>query len=134
MKHLLRMAVVSVVVLVLTSCGIQDLLDAKDRKKREIGYQAIAKSYSERLKPGLTRREVEAYLKANGTQFTQRCYGGGDTACFDFVQIGHERVPWFCSDHFVEIQFSFSGRSWLSTAGTDILRSIGVHYHLDGCL
>jgi hypothetical protein len=40
------------------------------RKRREIGYADTLKSYSQALHPGMTRKDVENYLRFKNTTFT----------------------------------------------------------------
>jgi hypothetical protein len=74
---------------------------------REAAYQAALREYSKDLHRGLTRREVEAYLRARNTTFSQTCCGqAGDYA--DVILVGIERPPWYCSESYVYVAIEFS--------------------------
>ena len=69
--------------------------------KREATYQATLRSYSQILRPGMKRKEVEDYLRSNKIEFLK-------LSLDDITQIGQdESTTWFCgkSDVFVKFQF-----------------------------
>ena len=43
------------------------------QQKRETAYQAKLQSYSDVLKPGITRKNVEDYLRTKGVAFGRLC-------------------------------------------------------------
>jgi len=113
--------------------------DIAGDQKREAAYQATMKSYSEALKPGTTRREVEDYLRARQTTFGR--WGGTlkDPAQTDVITIGKLWKPWFCSEHNVYIKFHFSRLNQHAdpTQGvldSDVLTNIEREDRLEGCL
>ena len=76
--------------------------ETQAQAKRETAYQAALRSYSQILKPGMKRKEVEDYLRSNKIEFLQ-------LSLDDTTQIGHdESTTWFCgkSDVFVKFQFT----------------------------
>ncbi len=112
------------------------------REKREIGYQSALRSYSQVLKPGTTRKEVEDYLRTKNTQFSQMCCvdprefrkGVWD----DLTKVGEEDAPWYCSSDSVYIAFQFTGKRredamWQGDPA-DTLRNIRVYHQLETCL
>jgi len=48
--------------------GARHVLERRTRQKREIGYESALRSYSERLRPGMTRKEVEDYLRERNVE------------------------------------------------------------------
>jgi hypothetical protein len=71
------------------------------RKRREIGYADALKSYSEALHPGMTRKNVEDYLRSKNTKFTWifTAFGArGVSQTADIVKIGEKAAPWFCNE------------------------------------
>jgi hypothetical protein len=108
------------------------------KEKREAAYQAALKSYSEILKPGMTRKNVEDYLKAKGVKYVRMRCIDEQTAWVDIVSIGKEKHPWYCSAHNVYIAFQFADEPHEgvrpSDRDTDKLKSITVHHSLEGCL
>jgi hypothetical protein len=107
------------------------------RQKREATYQAKLQSYSDALKPGMTRKNVEDYLRAKGIAFGQLCCIDEQSAYADLVKIGKEKHPWYCEEHNVYIAFQFAAvelhKGW-EAYDSDTLKSITICHKLDGCL
>jgi hypothetical protein len=77
--------------------------------RRETDYQSALGSYSEPLTPGMTRKEVEDYLRAKNTEFRQQCcFGVGDNTPDDLTKVGQEDGPWYCSRTNVYVAFKFT--------------------------
>jgi hypothetical protein len=106
-------------------------------KKREAAYQAKLQSYSDVLKPGMTRKNVEDYLRRQGVAFGQQCCIEEDSAFADLVYIGKEKHPWYCEKHNVFIAFQFAAvepHKAFAANDSDTLKKITVFHRLDGCL
>lgn len=109
------------------------------KQKREAAYQSILQSYTEVLKPGMTRKNVEDYLRSKGATFFQE--GGGsftdDSALADLTKIGKERHPWYCSEHAVYIAFHFNAvepKGISPHSEADTLKSVAIYHQLEVCL
>jgi hypothetical protein len=110
------------------------------RKRREIGYADALKSYSQALQPGMTRKDVENYLRSKNTKFTWifTAFGArrvSQTA--DIVKIGEEAAPWFCSEAYVYVAFEykFTGIEDIHRQDpSDILERIELFQPYTGCL
>lgn len=63
-KNLLSMR--CFVILVLFRAGSCDAQAQSAKEKREAAYHAKLQSYSDALKPGMTRKNVEDYLRGKG--------------------------------------------------------------------
>src|SRR6267154_1882687 len=88
-------------------------LKKQAQERREITYQSELRSYSLVLNPGMKRKEVEDYLRANHADFRQMCCVDESGPSIrhtwdDLVKIGEEDHPWFCSEHFVYVAFRFA--------------------------
>jgi hypothetical protein len=112
---------------------------AEQAKQREAGYEQALRSYSDLLKPGMTRKQVESYLRASGASFRHQCCmeqpSGG--AWDDLVKIGSERPPWYCGEHNVYIGFAFSSadpHSMPQANDSDTLRRVQIFHGLESCL
>lgn len=107
------------------------------QQKREAAYQAKLESYTEALKPGMTRKNVEDYLRAKGVAFGQLCCVDERSAYADLVYIGKEKHPWYCEEHNVFIAFQFAAveahKGW-EAYDSDTLKSITVFHKFEGCL
>ena len=81
MKHW-RLLTVVLVAVALSVIGVRHVLEKRAQQKhvlekraqqkREVAYKAALRSYSEVLRPGVTRNEVESYLRAE-TSGSARC-------------------------------------------------------------
>jgi hypothetical protein len=119
--------------------------EEKAQSRREIEYQETLHSYSEILKTGMSRKEVEDYLSAKKIRFRQMCCvdtkkfsrDAYDNAYDDLVKIGQEDVPWFCSENNVYIAFQFLGPNKNSVPAaepSDTLKDVRVYHWLEGCM
>jgi hypothetical protein len=107
------------------------------KKRREVGYQAVLRGYSEALKPGVSRNYVEHYLEADGAAFNRICCIDGPGAYSDITKIGREDAPWFCSENNIYIAFQFTADKkgfGPSDSPWDALKEITVWPHLENCL
>jgi hypothetical protein len=109
------------------------------KRKREIGYAVALKTYSEALHPGMTRRDVEAYLRSRNAQFSWMftAFGGRRESQYaDLVKIGEEAAPWYCSEAYVYIAFEFSpvGDFQHRQTDSDVLQGIELFRPYSGCL
>jgi hypothetical protein len=107
------------------------------KEKREAVYQAKLQSYSDVLKPGMTRKNVEDYLRGKGVAFGQLCCIDEKSAFADLLYIGEEKHPWYCGKHNVFIAFQFAAvephKGW-EAYDSDTLKSITVFHKFEGCL
>jgi hypothetical protein len=108
-------------------------------KQREVFYQATLRAYSEALSLGLTRKDVEAYLRRNNKPFQQMCCmeRSGKNAYDDLTKIGEESHPWFCSAHNVYIGFEFVSagtHEFAEAHESDTLTQVMIFHWLEGCL
>lgn len=108
---------------------------ARRRAQREAAYQADLRSYSEALKPGMTRKTVEEYLRGRNIAFRhpssffyQNEVVKEPTAGTDVVTIGTEPPPhFFCSETGVYIKLVFLAtdeRHSLSAGDSDVLKQV----------
>jgi hypothetical protein len=138
----LLMLVLSVVILTLIGIGIRREWKRQAREKREIEYQSALHSYSQLLKVGMTRKEVEDYLRTKNAQFSQMCCVDSKEMrkgiWDDLTRVGEEDPPWFCNHHSVYIAFQFIGQKreaaiWQADP-SDTLKNISVYHQLETCL
>jgi hypothetical protein len=121
--------------------GVRQVLEKRAEQKREVAYQSALRSYSEHFRSGMTRKEVEDYLRARNIRFQQMCcvdHKLSKTVWDDLTKIGQERAPWFCSENNVYIAFQFSGLERKGVGGSadpsDMLMAVSVYHWLEGCL
>jgi len=136
---------VIVVAILVVAFGARHVFQERARQRREVEYQNALRSYSEVLRTGMSRKQVEQYLSARKLPFRQLCCvsvkefsrGVYDNAYDDLVKIGQEDVPWVCSENNVYIAFQFLG--WQKDTPqeadpSDRLKDVTIYHKLDGCL
>jgi hypothetical protein len=146
-RHWLTALAVMVLVLlaaVLLLFSIRSTRKQRLQAKREAAYASALRSYTDVLKPGMTRKEVEDYFHANKIEIGQMCCvdfknSAGRQSWDDLAQIGREGAPWFCGRHSVYIAFQFTDHEKHPAGMTvdddlDTLRAITVYHALEGCL
>jgi hypothetical protein len=143
MKRVLRLLLVLLVVS-LFAFGLRHELKKRAQARREAAYQSALRSYTEVLKPVMTRKEVEDYLHGRSVQFRQMCCVDAmelskRKSWDDLVKIGEESAPWFCSENNVYLAFQFidDGKqqtNWWKADDLDTLKSITIYHWLEGCL
>jgi hypothetical protein len=135
---------IATAVLVVTF-GVRHVVQRQELRRREVEYESTLRSYSEVLKTGMSRKEVEGYLSVQKLPFRQLCCVGvkefssgvHDNAYDDLVKIGQEDVPWVCSENNVYVAFQFLGSRKDSRPGaepSDRLKDVTIYHKLDGCL
>jgi hypothetical protein len=136
--------VLAVVTLSLVGVGIRQEVRYQAQKRRAASYETTLRSYGDVLKPGMSRKEVEDYLRAKNTRFTQMCCVEAETSAErsswdDLVKIGNEDAPWFCGAKAFYIAFQFidyerQGALVRKDNDLDTLKSVTVYPMLEDCL
>ncbi len=124
-------------VVAVSALAVRSSIRATASRKREIGYQVELRTYSEALHSGITRKELEDYLRSNNSNFTWvfTAYGGRRVSQYaDLVKIGEEAAPWFCSEAHVYVAFEFSGMEKFKQNDSDVLERIELFRPATGCL
>jgi len=142
MKRIL-LSILVLVVAGLLVLGIHHGLKMQARKKREAAYQTALRSYTQVLKPGMTRKEVEDYLHGKNVKFQQMCCVDAMElskrhSWDDLTRIGEEDAPWFCGENNVYLAFQFTDQGqherWWSANDLDRLKAISIYHWLESCL
>ncbi len=134
-----------VIAVLVIAFGVRHVLQERARQRREVEYQGTLRSYSEVLRTGMSRKQVEEYLSAKKLPVRQLCCvsvkefsrGVYDNTYDDLVKIGQEDVPWFCSENnvYIALQFFGSQKDSLPRAeASDRLKDVTIYHKLDGCL
>lgn len=98
-------------------------------------------SYDQVLKPGMTRKEVEDYLRANKASFDHTCCveGPNKRSLDDLIKIGTRHFPVPCGDESYYVALIFNDQTEhppVANSGTDdldTLRSITTFHWVDDC-
>ncbi len=122
--------------LLVTLVSVCDAAGPGAQTKREATYQATLQSYSDVLKPGMTRKYVEDYIRLKGQSAQQICCIEDSSVFADLLKIGKEKHPRYCSEKNVYIAFQFVAveprNSWVGDS--DTLKSVTIFRRLEGCL
>jgi hypothetical protein len=133
-----------VFVLATIGVGVWHYSQRQAQKKRQAGYQLAVRSYSRALKPGMTRKEVENYLRTKNEAFQQTCCVDPKetrvrSSWDDLLKIGEEDTPWYCSENNVYVAFQFADHERrhdyaIRDDDLDTLRAVTLYQTLEGCL
>jgi hypothetical protein len=115
------------------------------KKRRAVANTAAAQAallkYSQVLRPGLPRNEVEGYLRAQGASFTQRCCFEERSAFAVLVKVGEEDIPWFCGEWPDYVVFEFAATEphelhelLFKPINSDVLKKLHLVSQGEGCL
>lgn len=133
-----RRSLTAALVLALSAAPVGNAGGQGAKQKREAAYQSALQSYTEALKPGMARKDVEDYLRTKGASFHQACCALERSAFADLVKIGPEKHPWYCSEHNVYIAFQFTAVATPDVVvrinDSDVLKQITIFHQLEGCL
>ena len=146
MKRISQWLLIFVLVLAVLSAiwmVVRSKLRQQAQKKRDAAYQAALLRFTEALKPGLTRKEVEDYFRAKNLKFRQMCCvdsheSASRSSWDDLTKIGEEQAPWFCSEKNIYVAFQFTDHK--TRGGTpkaddlDTLKAVSIYPWLEGCL
>jgi hypothetical protein len=140
MKRPLLLILVFVTIAV-SVLGIRYALKKNAKRNREASYQVALASYRQPLRPGMTRKEVEDYLRAKNIPFSQMCCveDFSKHSWDDLTKIGAEDTPWFCGEYNVYVAFQFTDHKeqherWWRGNNLDTLKSITIYNKLENCL
>ena len=128
----LALFIIAVVLGTLVFVGIRYFGKVREAAKQEKVCQSTLQSYRQILKPGMTRNEVEEYLRSKNIEFLRL---QGD----DISKIGEDdSLIWFCGrpDVFLQFQFTASPQedSQMDGNGGDKLNDIEIIRKGSGCV
>ena len=127
-----------IVVLMLSCFAVRSWIEKRAAERRQVEYQTAVKRYSDVLKVGMTRREVEYYLAQRHEKFGRMCCVHIKRHAFaDLVKIGEESPPWYCNHHFIDVAFEFEATSpheLVEAYDSDRLISVTLFPHLEQCM
>ena len=103
-----------------------------------LATEAAIRAYSQALKPGITRRQVQDYLHSRGVNFFERCCVEPRAAFSILVKVGQEDAPWYCSEwpDYVAFEFNATAPSdpRAKPGGSDVLKIVHLTSNGEGCL
>jgi hypothetical protein len=139
MKRPIRIAyVILAVVLAAYALDVWHMARQRAHEKREELYQTNLQRYSKVAIPGMTRKQVEAYLQDQTTSFQQMCCIDEHSAFADLVLIGRERLVFPCDHEGIYIAFQFAAAEqhdgMMLAYGSDVLKRVSIFRWMQGCL
>jgi hypothetical protein len=136
-KHLRLITLISLIFVSVVVAGFAALSWSRKiaERKRDFGYLSALQHYRSDLHSAATRGDVESYLQSRRIQFGPlRCVDDEPNGSSDFVLIGTEDAPSYCSENNVYIAFQFDTYPSGSRANSDRLKGITIDHKLDDCL
>jgi hypothetical protein len=145
-KTIQRLLILVVATIIVAAIGFEIQAKRKEqaRKKREATYVLRLRSFTQDLTPGMTRKQVEDYLKSKNVEFRQMCCVEPEELATrstwdDLTKIGEEPAPWFCSENNVYVAFQFTDHKqsdalYKEDDDLDTLRAVSIYRWLEGCL
>jgi hypothetical protein len=141
MKHWRILVVVAIAVILIAIPAFR-WQSRRAQKQRQDSYQELLRSYSQKFPAGSSRKLVEDYVRSKAVQFQQGLISHQEdteskTASSDFIRIGEEPAPWYCSSEGVYIAFDFSAterHARYAAADSDLLKRVRLDSWGEGCL
>jgi hypothetical protein len=115
---------------------VQHIRENRAEPRRRLEYQAKLRQFSDALKPGMTRREVDAYLRSKNDTFRYWCCLGGMGAADELVNLRKETEPLHCRQHIVDIALVFESAepsSTMDARDSDKLASVRLWDRFQSC-
>jgi hypothetical protein len=113
------------IVIVLALGNVQSFVRAKQKEQqRQASYRTKVDVYRSILKPGITRQQVEAYLRQTGAPYQRNCCEAGVFS--DRTPVGHEAPGWVCRSWDVFVEFKFAGKYQSAAAPEDMLQKVDL--------
>jgi hypothetical protein len=101
-------AIVVLIISIVCIVVIRNIEKAKRREEHYAEYQAALTKFTQALKPGTTRKQVEDYLRAQNLMFHRTCCSNDRHVFATEVRVGQEDRPWYCSEWNVYVRFEFN--------------------------
>jgi hypothetical protein len=133
----MQVIILGLLAIALTTVSSPPACGQSSKQKREAGYQTALQAYSEFVKIGATRREVEEALRSKNTPYIRLCCVEQGTTFADLIEIAKEKHPWYCSAHmvYIAIQYVAIDSNVPNTVReTDVVQKVTIWHHLEGCL
>ena len=139
MKRPIRIAyVILAVVLAAYALDVWHMARQRAHEKREELYQANLQRYSKVAIPGMTRTQVESYLRDQSTSFERMCCVEEQSALADLVLLGRERLVFPCDSEGIYIAFQFAATEqhdgMMLAYDSDVLKRVSIYRWMQGCL
>jgi hypothetical protein len=130
----------AVTVIAFVPIYIHNVRERQSQERRDAAYQVLLGAYSEVIRPGMSRREVEDLLHARNEAFRQMCcvdIKKPVDVWDDLVKIAQEDPPWVCREKNIYIAFQFTGTRASATPASaqssDKLTAVSIYPRLEGC-
>jgi hypothetical protein len=89
--------IIALIIVVASILVVRSIQKAKRHEEHQAQYQAVLAKYSQALKSGVTRKQVEDYLRVQNVKFGQQCCNDEHHVFATVVRVGQEDPPLGCS-------------------------------------
>jgi hypothetical protein len=102
----------SIAAIVVGGIGIGALVGRIGERNRRVHYQAALAMYSRDLRTGLSRAEIELYVRSHDAWPERDAQQDNPLTDDIVVRLGEEPSPWYCSREivFLKLQFGLADR------------------------
>ena len=139
MKRLITLILVTVVLAVVgfaVRYRLKEDAEEEAHRKREASYELSRREYSQALRSGMKRKEVEDYIRKKNLPVLRMCCVSANKS--DLIKLGQDGANWFCgeSNVYVALQFEDHGShdAYREANDSDTLSQITIFHWADTCL
>jgi hypothetical protein len=98
--------IIGIVLIIALAWMIRHTWEVHQRTKRDAQYQTALHTYTDEIKPGMARSDVEEILRRRNTSFQQVKLAGDGLE--DLITIGREDPTGFCIWNDVDVRIHFN--------------------------
>jgi hypothetical protein len=107
------------------------------QRQNSANLAAALSNYEQSLRPGMSRKDVEDYLRTRGITFLEQCCNGVPGSAFSvLIPVGKEGAHWYCETvpDYVSLEFVATEphEPGAGPSNSDVLRE--VHLTRGGCV
>jgi hypothetical protein len=132
----LRVLLLSLLVAACAVAIVRYLWEQHLQKQQEAVFQSILQSYSAKIHPGTSRKDLEIYFRLKAVSFHRQVLEE-KSAYADLTRIGQGDHPWYCKRKSIYVAFHFTAMEKrpdsTGQSPSDTLNRITLFPQLEGC-
>jgi hypothetical protein len=132
----LRLVLLSLLVAACAVAIARYLWERQLQQKQEAAFQSILQSYSAKIHPGTSRKDLEIYFRLKAVPFHRQVIEE-NSAYADLTKIGQGDHPWYCKRKSIYVAFHFTAvekrPDSTGQSPSDTLNQITLFPQLEGC-
>jgi hypothetical protein len=132
----LRLVLLSLLVAACAVAIARYLWERQLQQKQEAAFQSILQSYSAKIHPGTSRKDLEIYFRLKAVPFHRQVIDE-NSAYADLTKIGQGDHPWYCKRKSIYVAFHFTATEKrpdsTGQSPSDTLNQITLFPQLEGC-